>query len=120
MWKKGWRVLSSILLKLFAVLLPSAFVVLFCLDMYYPSYRPHAPRPETGQTYHLFGTRPPTYGTAAEAALLETLFNVGFYSWGLFLAGWCIRVYILGEEGPPIKGAKRSGRLTRETRDDSK
>lgn len=117
--KSSWRSLAKTLIALFVIVFVSSFIMLTFLEVYYSSRRPHAPQPNAGQTVRLPWTHPVSYGSANEATLMHRIFDVGFYSWTLFGVGWAIRIYILGEDVPIRGEAKRPGRLTRESRDDS-
>jgi hypothetical protein len=119
MSKGGWRLLAKTLIGLFVFVFVSSFIMLTFLEIYYSGHRPHAPQPNAGQIIRLPWTHPVSYGSANEATLMYRIFAIGFYSWTLFGLGWAIRIYILGEDIPLRGEAKRLGRLTRESRDDS-
>jgi hypothetical protein len=114
-----WRWLAKGLMILAGLLFVGSFVSLTLLQLYYPGHRPHAPQRGSGQTTKLPWTNPVSYGTARDASLTMWCFWSGFYAMVPFGLGWAIRIYILGEDGPPTRGTPpRFGTLSRQASPD--
>jgi hypothetical protein len=118
-----WRRLAKWLRVAGGVGFVGFFVAHFALLAYYSYSRSEIPLPERNWKTGLTWTHPLRYGTDRDEAVSLWLFNLGFPSFGLMIAGELIRIYKLRDHSgisrrtnPPWN--HRWGAIVRSTDDD--
>ena len=71
------------------------FLTQAALLVYYSASRPDVPQLEQLRTVRLSWTHPVRYGTERDESRLQLVFELGFYSFGVFAAGEFIKIYKL-------------------------
>ena len=95
--KPFWRSLARWLKISGSTCFAGAFLAHFALLCYLSCSRPLYPQPERGWITGITWTHPLRYGTQLDEAYSQWLFEMGFPSFGLILAGIAINIYILND-----------------------